>query len=215
MSNGYVSGFTPIDTSGIRMQQAHDPMGTSTGFDDVLGKVGMGLGAMGPAIDAGLQYGGLNRGSSITSAAIMGFMGGGGGMSAPGMGMGGYGGGMGMGGGPRFMSWGGAGGTSAKFLGPGAPPMGGGMPGMGMPGTGGPGNPFASGGMPGMGMPGMGGPQDTSSMDAQINSMFNNNMLFLAMQTKVQNVTQITQMTSNIAKADSDAKLNAIRNIRA
>jgi hypothetical protein len=210
MSNGYVSGFSPIDTSGIRMQQAHDPMGTSSGFDDVLGKVGMGLGAMGPAIDAGMQYGGLNRGAAITSAALMGFSGGGG-FSTPGMG--GYGGGMGMGGGGKFMSWGGAGGTSAKFLGgPGAPP-GMGMPMGGMP-MGGPGAPPGMSPMGGMMGGMMGGPQDTGSMDAQINSMFNNNMIFLAMQTKVQNVTQITQMTSNIAKADSDAKLNAIRNIR-
>ena len=213
MSNGtYVSGFSPIDTSGIRMQQSHDPMSTSTGFDNVLNQVGMGLGSMGPAIGAGMQYGGLNKGASITSAAIMGFMGGGG-MSTPGLGMGGgYGGGMG---GPKFMSWGGAGGTSAKFLGeaPGAPPgmsMGGmpGMPGMSLGAPGAP--PGMGGGMPGMG----GGPQDTSAFDSQINSMFNNNMVFLAMQTKVQNISQITQMTSNIAKADSDAKLNAIRNIR-
>jgi hypothetical protein len=207
MSNG-VSGFSPIDTSGIRLQESHDPMSTSTGFDDILGKVGMGFGTMGPALDAGLQYGGLNKGASITSAAIMGFMGGGGGMSTPGLGMGGgYGGGMG---GPKFMSWGGAGGTSAKFLGepPGAPP---GMTYSGGMG-GGPGAPSGMGGMMGAAMGG--GPQDTSGMDAQISAMFNNNMVFLAMQTKVQNITQITQMTSNIAKADSDAKLNAIRNIR-
>jgi hypothetical protein len=60
----------------------------------------------------------------------------------------------------------------------------------------------------------MGGPQDMSSMDSQINSMFNNNMLFLAMQTKVQNITQMVQMMSNVAKADSDAKLNSIRSIK-
>jgi len=59
-----------------------------------------------------------------------------------------------------------------------------------------------------------GGGQDVSQFDNQINSMMNNNMTFLALQTKVQNVSQMTQMTSNITKADSDAKLNAIRNIR-
>ncbi|HKY60413.1 MAG TPA: hypothetical protein VJP59_05320 [Gemmatimonadota bacterium] len=50
--------------------------------------------------------------------------------------------------------------------------------------------------------------------DAQINSMMNNNLAFLAVQTKVQNVSQTTQLLSNIAKADHDAKLNSIRNIR-
>ncbi len=50
--------------------------------------------------------------------------------------------------------------------------------------------------------------------DAQIESMMNNNLAFLALQTKVQSVSQQTQMMSNIAKADSDAKLNAIRNVR-
>jgi hypothetical protein len=185
-------------------------MSTSTGFDDVLGKIGMGLGAMGPAIDAGMQYGGLNRGASITSAAIMGFSGGGG-MSTPGYGMGG--GGYGGGGG-KFLAWGNNPGTK-NLEGPGLPPGFGG--GGGMPGMGGPGLPpgMGGGGMGGMMGAAMGGgPQDTSGFDSQINAMFNNNMVFLAMQTKVQNITQMTQMTSNIAKADSDAKLNAIRNIR-
>ncbi|MGH7588890.1 MAG: hypothetical protein ACRELU_09880 [Gemmatimonadota bacterium] len=50
--------------------------------------------------------------------------------------------------------------------------------------------------------------------DGQINGMMNNNLAFLALQTKVQNVSQTTQLMSNISKADSDAKLNAIRNIR-
>lgn len=38
--------------------------------------------------------------------------------------------------------------------------------------------------------------------------------VFLALQTRVQNVSQMTQMMSNIAKADSDAKLNVVRNLR-
>jgi len=50
--------------------------------------------------------------------------------------------------------------------------------------------------------------------DQQIDGMMNNNILFLAIQTKVQNVSQTTQVMSNIAKADSDAKLNAVRNMR-
>jgi hypothetical protein len=49
--------------------------------------------------------------------------------------------------------------------------------------------------------------------DQQIDGMMNNNILFLAIQTKVQNVSQTTQMMSNIFKADSDAKLNAVRNM--
>ncbi|HET6341353.1 MAG TPA: hypothetical protein VFG78_04130 [Gemmatimonadota bacterium] len=51
--------------------------------------------------------------------------------------------------------------------------------------------------------------------DAQIDNMMNNNLAFLALQTKVQSVSQTTQMMSNILKADSDAKLNAIQNVRA
>lgn len=53
-----------------------------------------------------------------------------------------------------------------------------------------------------------------NQFDSQINTMMNNNLSFLALQTKVQNVSQISQLMSNIAKADSDAKLNAVRNIR-
>lgn len=59
------------------------------------------------------------------------------------------------------------------------------------------------------------GVASVEQFDSQINSMMNNNMVFLALQTKVQQVSQTTQMMSNIAKADSDAKLNAIRNLRA
>lgn len=59
------------------------------------------------------------------------------------------------------------------------------------------------------------GVASVEQFDSQINSMMNNNMVFLALQTKVQQVSQTTQMTSNIAKADSDAKLSAVRNMRA
>lgn len=59
-----------------------------------------------------------------------------------------------------------------------------------------------------------GSTHDISSFDSQINSMMNNNLAFLSLQTKVQQVSQVTQLMSNIAKADNDAKLNAIRNMR-
>jgi len=53
-----------------------------------------------------------------------------------------------------------------------------------------------------------------AQFDAQINGVTNNNLMFLSLQTKVQSVSQTTQMISNIAKSDSDAKLNAVRNLR-
>jgi predicted ribosomally synthesized peptide with nif11-like leader len=40
------------------------------------------------------------------------------------------------------------------------------------------------------------------------------NLTELAIQMKMQNISQIAQMMSNIARTDSDAKLNAIRNVR-
>ena len=215
----YQSGFTPIDTSSIKNQSYHDPMAHNTAFDSILGKIGAGLSMMGPTLDAGLRFGGFNQGAAITSAAIMGFAGQGG-MMTPGMSpmSGGVpmGGGVSMGGGPKFNSIGGNMGTSSpKHLGGGIPL--GDAP--GYPGAGGSGMPGGAPGFPGgstAGMPGaMGGVQDVSGFDSQINSMMNNNMVFLALQTKVQNVSQMTQMTSNIAKTDSDAKLNAIRNMRA
>jgi spore maturation protein SpmA len=86
----------------------------------------------------------------------------------------------------------------------------------GFPGAGGAGAMNAPPGFGGgAGMPGgMNAMQDVSQFDSQINSMMNNNLMFLAVQTKVQNVSQTTQLMSNIFKADSDAKLNAIRNVR-
>ena len=212
--NIYSSGFAPVDVSGIRMQQQHQPLGSlasgTSPFDKVMGGIGMGLSVMGPALDAGLRMGGLNKGAAITGAAIMGFNGGQQGVSTPGMSP------M-MGGGaagPKFNSYGAVNGTSAKFLGgpPGPPP---GYPGAAGGGMGAPPG-FPGGGASTGGFGGAigGGSQDVSQFDSQINSMMNNNMVFLALQTKVQNVSQMTQMTSNITKADSDAKLNAIRNIR-
>jgi len=92
---------------------------------------------------------------------------------------------------------------------------------LGMPGTA-PGFPGSGGtsGMPGAapGFPGAPGAapggSSASSFDSQINSMQTQQIEFLALQTKVQNVSQVSQMMSNIAKTDSDAKLNAIRNVR-
>lgn len=211
----YTQGLQGIDPSFIRKQEMHDPFSHNTGFDSVLSKITTGLNLMGPAIGGGLNFLG-GQGSAITSAALMGFAGQGG-VSTPGLGgatpMAG-----GAPGGPKFSSWGAAPGTTnPKLLGggiplgdaPGYPGAGGGMPGA-APGFGGSGVSTAGFG----GMPGTGGVQDVTQFDSQINSMMNNNLMFLALQTKVQNVAQMTQMTSNIAKADSDAKLNAIRNMR-
>ncbi|GEM_PF-5172389 len=52
------------------------------------------------------------------------------------------------------------------------------------------------------------------AMQGNIDAMFNNNMMFLMMQTKVQNLSQQMQSISNIFKADHDARSNAIRNFR-
>ena len=96
---------------------------------------------------------------------------------------------------------------------PPAPPgMGGGGGGMG--GLGGPppppgmgsGSPTAMGGMSGMG--------GADKYGGQIDAMFNNNMMFMMLQTKVQNMSQQFQAVSNIYKADHDARTNAIRNFR-
>ncbi len=206
----YTQGFSPVDVSGIRMQQAHDPLSNARSFEGIFNKVSYGLGLMAPALSTGLQAGGIlgNKGSAITSTALMGFAGGGGGISTPGMSPM-----SGGAGGPKFNSWGATSGTSAKFLGGGIPL--GDAPGYGASG----GGVGGIGGAPGYGgasmIPGGGGAQDASAFDSQIDSMFQNNMVFLALQQKVQNVSQMTQATSNIVKTDSDAKLNAIRNMRA
>jgi len=61
------------------------------------------------------------------------------------------------------------------------------------------------------GLSGMGSPDQ---FQGQIDNMFNNNMMFLMIQTKVQNMSQQVQTVSNIMKADADSRLNAIRNFR-
>jgi len=90
---------------------------------------------------------------------------------------------------------------SGGFGPPPAPPgMGGGLGGPPAP-------PGMGGGMSGAGF----GPD---AMQGNIDAMFNNNMVFLMMQTKVQNLSQQMQSISNIFKADHDARSNAIRNFR-
>lgn len=164
------------------------------GFSKALGVAQGVMSLAGPVAGAALP-GVSMKGAAITSAALSGFGVQGGGFSTPGFG--GGGGAVGYG--------------SGKFLSPpGAAP--------GFPGAGG-GSPIAGGlgsapGYPGgAGMPG--GADQTGQFNSQIDSMMNNNLTFLALQTKVQNVSQMSQMMSNIAKTDSDAKLNAIRNVRA
>lgn len=89
-----------------------------------------------------------------------------------------------------------------SFIGAPPPPPGGGMGGGGLGAP-----PTLGGGMSGAGF----GPD---AMQGNIDAMFNNNMVFLMMQTKVQNLSQQMQSISNIFKADHDARSNAIRNFR-
>lgn len=162
------------------------------GFSKALGVAQGVMSLAGPVAGAASPYMGM-KGAAITSAALSGFGVQGGGMSTPGFGGGGSAVGYGQG----------------KFLSPpGAAP--------GFPGGGGSvGSLGSAPGYPGgAGVAGAGG-QDAGQFNSQIDSMMNNNLTFLALQTKVQNVSQMSQMMSNIAKTDSDAKLNAIRNVRA
>lgn len=48
----------------------------------------------------------------------------------------------------------------------------------------------------------------------QVDAMFNNNMQFLMLQTKVQNMSQQFQTITNVMKADFDARMASIRNIK-
>jgi hypothetical protein len=199
-----VQGLPQINPRDIMLQyqNQHNPLATASSFENIMGKIGTGLQAIAPVAISGLNYGGFTKGSAITSAAIMGFpAAGGSSFSTPGMGA------------PqsKFNSWGSNPGMKALGM-PGAPP---GYPGAGA--TGGiPGAPPGFGGTSTAGFPGMGGgAQDVSQFDSQIDAMMNNNMLFLALQTKVQNMSQMTQASSNILKTASDANLNAVRNLRA
>jgi len=200
--------FQPVNPQQMRqvyLQTPHNPFSTQTKFDGVLDKINMGINMFGPALTTGLSQAGLGKGAQITSAALMGVPMSGGGMSAPG-----YGGAPTSG---KYLSWGNQPGTAKNIGGlpvpdaPGYPGAGGvgGFPG------GAPGFPGGGGGLPG----GPGGLTDVSAFDSQINSMMNNNLLFLSLQTKVQQTAQTTQMMSNIAKTDWDSKMAAIRNMRA
>lgn len=73
--------------------------------------------------------------------------------------------------------------------------------------------PMGGGSSPLAGNP-MGGGMGADAMQGNIDAMFNNNMMFLMMQTRVQNLSQQMQSVSNIFKADHDARSNAIRNFR-
>ncbi len=48
----------------------------------------------------------------------------------------------------------------------------------------------------------------------QIDAMFNNNMMFLALQTRVQNASQQIQTMSNISKTENETLLVPIRNLK-
>lgn len=50
--------------------------------------------------------------------------------------------------------------------------------------------------------------------NSMINSMMNNNMMFLSMQGKVQNISQSTQLVSNVLKNSHDVRANIINNMR-
>ena len=198
MADTYVTnqGFSPVDTRQLMRQadafsRSHDVVGDA-GFNKALGVAQDVMSLAGPTIGAAAPFMGM-KGAAITGAAVSAFAGPSGQLGTPGFSPTG-----------STVAYG-----AGKALSmPGTAP--------GYPGAG------ASGGMPGSapGFPGgstglnpMGG-QDASQFDSQINSMMNNNLTFLALQTKVQNVSQVSQMMSNIAKTDSDAKLNAIRNVR-
>ncbi|HCU23875.1 MAG TPA: hypothetical protein DF383_02565 [Deltaproteobacteria bacterium] len=85
-----------------------------------------------------------------------------------------------------------------------------------MPGTA-PGYPGSAGGVGGAsgipGMPGAGG-GDMGAFDSQINAMMNSNLSFLALQSKVQNISTTINMLTNTSKTDHETRMAAIRNIR-
>lgn len=196
------TGLNGVDTRQLLMQTQHDPFSNNTAFDSALNKVGGALSMIGPVGGLLAQRFGGNMGSAVTSSVLSGFSGGSGGFSAPGYNM------AAQGPGAFTSSYGGGKMLTMPGAPPGYPGGAGGGAGMGAP----PGFPGGGGGMPGM--TGLNAGADVGQFDSQINGMMNNNLMFLAVQTKVQNVSQTTQLMSNIYKADSDAKLNAIRNVR-
>ncbi|MCC6274082.1 MAG: hypothetical protein IT572_11520 [Deltaproteobacteria bacterium] len=199
MADTYVTnqGFSPVDTRQLMRQadafsRSHDVIGDA-GFNKALGIAQDVMSLAGPTIGAAAPFMGM-KGAAITGAAVSAFAGPGGQLGTPGFAP--------MGGQVAY-------GAGKSLAMPGTAP---GFPGAGgaggMPGTA-PGFPGAGGGA---GMP-MG--SSASQFDAQINAMATQQVEMLSLQARVQNVSQVGQMMSNIAKTDSDAKLNAIRNIRA
>ena len=194
MADTYVtnSGFTPVDPTREMMLQAQNytarqDMIGDAGFNKVLGGIQGAMSLAGPVLGAASPFMG-NKGAMITSAAVGGFMGQNGALQTPGLmqpSAGPFSKGLAMPGAAPGFQAGGAG---------------------GMPG-GAPGFPGAPGAGPQMG-------SSTSQFDSQINAMQTQQVEMLGLQARVQNISQVGQMMSNIAKTDSDAKLNAIRNIR-
>jgi len=199
MADTYVTnqGLSPVDTRQLMRQNEAftknmDYQGDA-GFNKALGVAQDVLSMAGPAIGAATPFMG-KMGAAVATAAISGVPGNNGQIMTPGLAN--YSTGTG-----KMLSMPG---TAPGFPGSGGAP---GAP-MGAP----PGFPGSSGSTSSL-MPGNAG-TDPSQFNSQIDSMMNNNLTFLALQTKVQNVSQVSQMMSNIAKTDSDAKLNAIRNVR-
>ena len=193
MADTYVtnSGFTPVDTRQLMRQAdafqgSHDVVGDA-GFNKVLGGIQGAMSLAGPVLGAASPFMGT-KGAMITGAAVSGFMGQNGQLQTPGL--------MQASAGPFSKNLA-MPGTAPGFQAGGA----GGMPG------GAPGFPGAPGAAPQMG-------SSTSQFDSQINAMQTQQVEMLGLQARVQNISQVGQMMSNIAKTDSDAKLNAIRNIR-
>ncbi len=199
MADTYVTnqGFSPVDTRQLMRQadafsRSHDVIGDA-GFNKALGIAQDVMSLAGPTIGAAAPFMGM-KGAAITGAAVSAFAGPGGQLGTPGFApMGGQ------------VAYGPGKALSMPGTAPGFPGAGGAG---GMPGTA-PGFPGAPGGA---GMP-MG--SSASQFDSQINAMATQQVEMLSLQARVQNISQVGQMMSNIAKTDSDAKLNAIRNIRA
>lgn len=197
MADTYVTnqGFSPVDTRQLMRQDAafqgkQDVVGDA-GFNKALSVASDVMSLAGPSIGAAAPFMGM-KGAAITGAAVSAFTGQGGGFSTPGFG------------GASTMSYGVGKSLAMPGTAPGYPGAGGST---GMPGAA-PG--YGQSGIPSTGV----GGSSASSFDSQINAMQSQQAEFLVLQTKVQNVSQVSQMMSNIAKTDSDAKLNAIRNVR-
>ncbi len=188
-----VSPLAPIDTSQLRVGSIYDPNATANAFEKHLGTAGGALNAAYPTIGAALNQFGPSKGAAYTNLAVMGFNGGGG------VGFPGY-----SAGGQQPIQWGNNAGLKGYAL-PGTAP---GFPGAGgMPGAGG----FPGGG----GVSGMpGGGMELSNLNAQIEGTASSQMMFIAMQAKVQNIALVHQAVSNIAKVEFDTKANSVRNFR-